>query len=98
MDMESDLNNQVTITLSTAACLVLFELLTVSYEAWRGKDNNPNDAAADAMLVNVEEASQRAALWELEGSIERTLPELFSSNYGDLLAESRRLLQARIGE
>jgi hypothetical protein len=94
--MEPDLNSQVTITLSKAACLVLFELLTVSYEAWRRK--NSNDASADGMLVNAEEASQRAALWELEGSIERILPELFSSNYGELLTESRRLLQARVGE
>ena len=96
MNMESDLNNNVTITLSKAACLVLFELLTVSYEAWRRK--NPNDASADAMLINAKDASQRAALWELEGSLERTLPELFSSHYGDLLAESRRLLQTRVGE
>jgi hypothetical protein len=96
MNMGPDLNNKVTITLSKAACLVLFELLTVSYEAWRR--NNPNDASADVMLVNAEEASQRAALWELKGSLERTLPELFSSNYGDLLTESRRLLQARVGK
>jgi hypothetical protein len=85
----------VTITLSKAACLVLFELLTVSYEAWRR--DNPNDASADALLLNAQETSQRAALWELEGSLERTLPELFSSNYGDLLTESRRLLKERIG-
>ena len=93
--MEPDLNSKVTITLSKAACLVLFELLTVSYEAWRR--DNPNDDSADAMLVNAQETSQRAALWELEGSLERTLPELFSSNYGDLLTESRRLLKERIG-
>ena len=85
----------MTITLSKAACLVLFELLTVSYEAWRR--DNPNDASADALLLNAQETSQRAALWELEGSLERTLPELFSSNYGDLLTESRRLLKERIG-
>jgi hypothetical protein len=62
---------------------------------WRRE--NPDDASASAMLVNAEEGSQRAALWELEGSLERTLPELFSSNYGDLLMESKRLLQERIG-
>lgn len=93
--MESDLNSAVTISLSKAACIVLFELLTVSYEAWR--QNNPNDASAEAMVVNAEETAQRAALWELEGSLERTLPELFSSNYGDLLMESRRMLKERIG-
>jgi len=46
--VESDLKNAVTISLSKAACLVLFELLTDSYEAWRR--DNPDDASADAML------------------------------------------------
>ncbi len=73
--MESELTGAVTLSLSKASCLILFELLTASYEVWR-KDN-PNDSSAGAMLVNAQEGSQRAALWELEGSLERTLPELF---------------------
>ena len=93
--MGADLTNAITLSLSKASCLVLFELLTISYEAWR-KDN-PNDSSASAMLVNAQDGPQRAALWELEGSLERTLPELFSSNYADLVEASRRLLNERIG-
>lgn len=94
--MESDLNSEITLTLSKAACLVLFELLTVSYEAWRR--TNPHDSSAAAMLVSAEDGSQRAALWEFEGSLERTLPELFSSNYADLVAASKRVLNERIAQ
>ena len=93
--MESDLNTAINLTLSKAACLVLFELLTDSYEVWRRA--NPADSSAGAMLVSAGDGSHRAALWELEGSLERTLPELFSSNYADLVAASKRLLNERIG-
>jgi len=70
-------------------------LLTDSYEVWRRA--NPADSSAGAMLVSAGDGSHRAALWELEGSLERTLPELFSSNYADLVAASKRLLNERIG-
>ena len=40
--MESELKNELTILLSKAACLVLFELLTESYEQWRKA--NPDDS------------------------------------------------------
>lgn len=88
--MTPELNENVSISLSKTACLVLFELLAVSYQEWRR--SNPDDSSANPMIVHAESQSQRAALWQLEGSLERTLPELFSSNYGELLVESRRLL------
>lgn len=59
--------------------------------------DNPNDTSDRAMLVNAEEASHRAALWELEGSSERTLPELFSTKYADLLKQPSDCLKKRIG-
>jgi hypothetical protein len=89
-DMNSALNENVDLLLSKSACLVLFELLTLSYEEWR--KSNPNDASANPMPIFAHEHAQRVALWQLEGALERTLPELFSSNYAELLAESRRLL------
>lgn len=86
------LNDEVTISLSKAECLILFELLTTSYEVWR--TNNPDDSSALPMVVNAESYSQRLALWRLEGSLERTPPELFSSKYGQLLIEANGLLSA----
>jgi len=71
---------------------VLFELLTSSYEEWRKL--NPDDSSASPMQVTAEDHAQRAAFWKLEGALERTLPELFSSNYDELLAESKRVLNA----
>lgn len=88
--IESELKTEVTLSLSKAACLVIFELLTTSYEVWR--KSNPDDSSALPMLVNAENHSKRVALWQLEGSLERTLPELFSSNYDELLRAANRLL------
>jgi len=33
------------------------------------------------------DAGERVALWQLEGAIERTLPEVFAPEYRDLIAE-----------
>ena len=87
---DPNLNEEVTLSLSRAACLVLFELLTTSYEVWRR--DNPSDSSALPMVVEGQSHSQRAALWQLEGSIERTLPELFSSNYEQLLQDAKSVL------
>ena len=88
--MENDLHSTVEIRLPKSVCLVLFELLTRSYDRWR--EANPDDSAAGPMLVNAVEHADRKALWQLEGALERTLPELFSSDYRALLRESERLL------
>ena len=93
MAMIADLKEPITLSLSKAACLVLFELLTVSYEQWR--KSNPNDDSASPMLVPANEHAERIALWQLEGALERTLPELFASNYPELLRESKTLLEDR---
>jgi hypothetical protein len=47
------------------------------------------------MLVPANEHSERIALWQLKGALVRTLPELFSSNYKELLRESKTLLENR---
>jgi hypothetical protein len=90
--MDSSLNDQVAIDLPKSVCLVLFELLTRSYEVWRKE--NPEDESAEPMLVEAGEIAQRRALWRLEGALERTLPELFSSNYAGLLSEANRILES----
>ena len=87
---ESELKTEVTFSISKGACLVLFELLTRSYEEWRSA--NPDDATANPMLVSAGQHSERVALWQIEGSIERTLPEVFSSNYNELLSSAYRML------
>ncbi len=89
----NDLSEQINIPLSKAACLVLFELLTTSYERWRM--SNPDDDSAEPMLVSAKEYPERVALWQLEGALERTLPELFASSYVELIAESKRALAVK---
>jgi len=88
--LEEQLEEQLDIRLSKAACLLLFELLTNAYEAWRAE--NPQDSSAGAMLVRAEEHAERQALWQLESALERMIPELFSTHYGELVTESKRLL------
>jgi hypothetical protein len=89
--MDASLDDNVIIDLPKSVCLVLFELLTQSYEAWR--KSNPNDSSAGPLFVEAREFAQRKALWQLEGALERTLPEIFSSNYSELLSEARRVLE-----
>jgi hypothetical protein len=84
------IETEVTFSISKGACLVLFELLTKSYEEWRGV--NQDDATANPMLVSAGRHSERVALWQIEGSIERTLPEVFSSNYNELLSAAHGML------
>lgn len=91
--MIADLEEPVSLSLSKATCLVLFELLTESYTRWR--KSNRDDASASAMLVLANEHSERIALWQLEGALEKSLPELFSSSYTELLRESKTLLESR---
>jgi hypothetical protein len=76
----------VNFELPKSACL-LFEMLTRAYEDWR--KTNPEDATAGSMTISANTHAQRVAFWQLEGALERTLPELFSSNYEGPLEESR---------
>ncbi|MGB0063041.1 MAG: hypothetical protein WBP85_01230, partial [Terracidiphilus sp.] len=80
----------VTLEMPKSACLLLFEMLTTAYELWRKA--NPDDASANPMVIAAQTHAERVALWKLEGVLERTLPELFSSNYEALLEESRQQL------
>ena len=84
------LDEEVTIPISKAACLVLFEMLTTAYEKWRPL--NPDDQSAAPMIVSASAHYERMALWKLEGALEKTLPEVFSSNYEELLEQSHRIL------
>ena len=64
--------------------LVLFELL----------------ASREKEIVNTMklEPPERNALWSLEGALEKTLVELFSTDYQSLLATARKALIERGGE
>ena len=70
------------------------KLLTQSYEAWR--KNNPNDSSAGPLFIEAREFAQRKALWRLEGALESTLPEIFSSNYSELLSEAKHVLETQL--
>ncbi len=88
--MGTDLSETLSIQLSKAACLVLFELLTTSSDQWVKED--PNNSRDSPMLINATEPEQRVAFFQLEGALERTIPELFAANYDELLESSKRLL------
>ncbi|MBZ5722694.1 MAG: hypothetical protein LAO03_20330 [Acidobacteriia bacterium] len=89
--MNNDLRANLSITLSKAAWLVLFELLATSNAEW--SKANPDSYSASAKPLHLTaEHPERVALWWLENAIENLLPELFLSNYPELLEESKRLL------
>jgi hypothetical protein len=84
-NVSKGLNEQVAISMAKGTLLVLFEFLAHSYEQWRGSGNErPPD---DTFALLRPDGAERAALWQLEGVIERTLPEVFARDYKDLVAE-----------
>lgn len=88
--MSAVLEEQVTISLPKGTLLVLFEFLSHSYESWKRSANPP--ASVDTFVLLKPDAGERAALWHLEGAIERTLPEIFAANYHELIGEWKRVL------
>jgi len=69
--------------------LVLFEYLARSYDSWK-KAGEASDEASFALQPP--DAGERKALWRLEGEIERMLPEIFSADYPQLIAEWKQHL------
>jgi hypothetical protein len=86
------LDEQVTISLPKGTLLVLFEFLSRSYDAWRSTGDRPADST---FLLAKPDAGERAALWQLEGAIERTLPEVFASDYKDLVGHWKEKLTTK---
>jgi len=92
--MTTDLNQAVQVSLPKSVCLVLYELLAASTEEWSksGAQNESNNSSGVPLTVTVKHFEERAALLRLEGTLESALPELFSPNYWEIVAEARRLL------
>jgi hypothetical protein len=81
--LSTTLDEQVTISLPKGTLLVLFEFLAHSYDSWKTSSTPQPDENTFTLLKPDE--GERAALWHLEGAIERTLPEIFASDYKDLI-------------
>ena len=90
--VSATLDKQVTISLPKGTFLVLFEFLSRSYELWKNSGNPP--PADDTFVLLKPDAGERTALWHFEGAIERTLPEIFATNYKDLVGEWKQKLTA----
>ncbi|SRR6266567_9352462 len=88
-----------TISMRKETLLVIFEFLARSYDDWRKSGVAPAaDLSDQSFVLSKPDPGERVALWRLEGEIERTLPEVFSSDYRELLAsEKRRLTQELYG-
>ncbi len=84
-NVSNGLEEQVAVSIPKGTLLVLFEFLGHSYEQWRGPGNEQR--SDDTFVLVRPDAGERVALWQLEGAIERTLPEVFAPEYRDLIAE-----------
>src|ERR1700674_136798 len=91
-NLSTALDEQVTISLPKGTLLVLFELLAQSYDSWK-RSGSPQ-LAEDTLVLLKPHAGERTALWDLEGAIERTLPEIFAPNYKDLIGEWKQKLKS----
>ena len=70
-------NETVALTVTKAEALILFELLA---------DFHEEDS------IQIEDQAERIALWKLSSLLEKSLVEIFSPNYTELLIEARREL------
>lgn len=87
----------VAITTRRETLLVIFEFLARSYDGWRDSENIPRDEISDATFVLLKpDTGERVALWRLEGEIESTLPEMFSSNYHELIKNEKVRLKVEL--
>ena len=88
-----------TISMRKETLLVIFEFLARSYEDWRKSGvAAPSDLSDERFVLSKPDPGERVALWQLEGEIERTLPEVFAPDYLDLItSEKHRLTQELYG-
>ena len=89
--MHEHLQDQVSISMPTGSLLVIFEYLANSYQTWRKNHASSDEATFELAKPD---AGERLALWQLEGAIERILPEIFSPDYRQLLSEWKEYLVA----
>ena len=92
--MSDELKDNLSVTLSKAAWLVLFEWLLTSNAEWSKANPDSNIPSAKPLQL-IAEHPQRVALWWLENAIENRLPSQFLSNNTELLEEAKRLLEGR---
>ena len=91
--MSNGLEESMTISVPKGTLLVIHEYLARSYDAWH---KSGGEGHAYALLPP--DTGERNALWQLEGAIERLLPELFSPEYHELIWQWKRELITRFGE
>jgi hypothetical protein len=89
--MTENLSSNVSIVLSKAAWLVLFDLIARSSSEWSKANPESYSPSAAPMLVSAEHP-ERVAFWWLENQIENTLPEIFSDKYSEILDKARQQL------
>ena len=91
--MSAALDEQVPISLPKGTLLVLFEFLARSSDRWRPSENRQQ--AEDIVLEP--DPGELAALWHLEGAIERTLPEVFAPDYQNMINGWKQKLRSQVG-
>jgi len=84
--------DKITLTMRGETLLVIFEFLAQSYADW--KRSGP--VSDESFLLRKPDAGERVALWQLEGEIERTLPEIFSPEYKQLITVEKRRLSTEL--
>ena len=75
-----------------ATLLVIFEYLARSCEEWKKRGK----LLDDTLILPNPDSGERVALWRLEGEIERTLPEVFASDYREVIAEEKQRLSREL--
>jgi hypothetical protein len=85
-------SESTTLTMRRETLLVIFEFLAQSYEGWK----QAGSSSDDSFVLRKPDAGERVALWRLEGEIERTLPEIFSPEYKQLVAAEKRRLSLEL--
>jgi hypothetical protein len=83
-----NLEEKVPIELSKGELLVIFEFLARSYQQWKAS----GDQQEATFVLAKPDNGERTALWRLEGSIERTMVEVFAPDYSELIRNAKNNL------
>ena len=86
----------VELKMRRATLLVIFEYLTRSHDEWSKTGKVQKDYSDSTFVLSRPDPGERIALGRLEGEIERTLPDMFDSEYKELIAAEKKRLSEEL--
>ncbi len=76
--------------------LVIIEFLARRHDEWSKSGLVSDDLSDCTFVLSKPDPGERVALWKLESEIEKTFPEIFAPDYGELVASEKKKLSEEL--